>query len=358
MFGLSAASMPAQAPKDDVKDDVPKEPEYKWPEKIKGKTVQTWVADMRGSKDASTREEALRTIPFFGPTATKALGHHLIEAIKLDPDINVRQTAIATVPLVMFDTPLMDEGFTTLINILKDRTQPSQTRGAAAAALGGCGWTKEAKKAVPTLLAITLVDPNSWQNRKAAVTALGSLGQPLMKSDGKPEDGGPNIEVVKALSRLLYQEKKDPSHLVRREAITSLLLLGPPLDAAVLKLERDALKETYTYDVTHRSVGIWARVAYIRTELKLIGPSDPNLLYIANVIPSSDKKIKHEKKIEDDIKATGNHESKTRSWRSSKKPSTRCRPRFRPGKKPWRPSRKRCRPWRISVKKPFRDSTI
>src|SRR5205809_5708073 len=90
VFGLSTASMPAQAPTGEGKDEAPKMPEYKWPEKIQNKTIDTWIKEMRGSKDASTRDEAIRTIPFFGPVSTKALGRHLIDAIKTDPDINVR----------------------------------------------------------------------------------------------------------------------------------------------------------------------------------------------------------------------------------------------------------------------------
>lgn len=309
MAGLSTSSMPAQAPKTDAKDEAPKEPEYKWPAKIQEKNIDAWIKEMRTAKDASDRDEAIRTIPFFGPTAGKSLGHHLIDAIKLDPDINVRLTAIAAVPILGFDDAVKEEGIDTLINILKSPTQPNQTRFVATTALGNCGRLKEARKAIPTLIAVTLVDTHSWQNRKAAAAALGSLGQPMLKEDGKPEDGGPNLEAVKALARLLYLDKKDPSHLVRREAILALLVLGPPEDAAAKKLVQAALKESYEQE-RNKSVVLWARVAYMRIEPKQIGPTDPNLLYIAKIIPASDTIIRQQKGIEAEITKSNKLESK------------------------------------------------
>lgn len=309
VIGLSTSALPAQAPKGDAKDEGPKTPEYKWPEKIQNKNLDTWIKEMRGSKDASTRDEAIHTIPYFGPKACRGVfGQHLIDVINLDPDINVRLAAIGAVPtLVLYDDPIKDKAFDVLIAILKNPNQANHTKHEAAEALGRCG--PFASKAIPTLIAITLVDPNSWQNRKAAAAALGRVGLPKIRPDGKIEEGGPNIYAVKAMAKLLYLETKDKSHLVRREAINSLLQLGPPEDVEALDLVRKALEETFNHE-SNRSVKLWARVAHIRTDTKLIKSNDERLLYIAKIIPTQDVIINEQKKIEKEIKDSGKLESK------------------------------------------------
>ncbi len=80
IFGLVNLSS-AQAPKSpaskkpaakelEAKEPAPKEPkqpDVKWPRAILGKSLETWVALMYESKDASERDQAIRTLPLFGP---------------------------------------------------------------------------------------------------------------------------------------------------------------------------------------------------------------------------------------------------------------------------------------------------
>src|SRR5688500_13499922 len=81
LIGVSSADLSAQVlktekkdPKGDAKVDPKKEApkEIEWPKKILGKTLDQWVKDMVGQKDASMRDFAIKTVSLFGPDARKA----------------------------------------------------------------------------------------------------------------------------------------------------------------------------------------------------------------------------------------------------------------------------------------------
>ena len=187
-------------------------------------------AQAPASLDASTREQAFATIPLFGPDCRKAAGPNLLYAIQHEKDVNVRLAAIAAVPIIGFEESLRQQAFTALTEILKRAdVHPSHTRYEAAMALGNCGPVAR-DVALPVLIELTCRDFGSWQNRKAAAYALGRLGL----STGL----GPDVRAINELIRML---QVDTSHVVRREAINSLLLLGPPYVEAPWRKLRETL---------------------------------------------------------------------------------------------------------------------
>jgi hypothetical protein len=266
-------------PKVDLKNEKAKEIE--WPKKILNKTLDQWVRDMviANQKDASMRDQAIKTVPLFGPDARKAASKNMIEVLRNDPDINVKLTAISTVPLLGFDDRDLDDGLAALMAFVnKNLSKASNhTRYEVTMALGSCGPI--AKKAIPLLAEWTLTDFTSWQNRKAACFALGRLGMPtplppgpMAKPGDPPKMSDPDVAAVHALSSRLTS---DTSYQVRREAVQSLLLLGPPGNPAAWGELRKAL--TTAFKDSDISTRIWAHVTFIRTELNLIKPNDPNL---------------------------------------------------------------------------------
>jgi len=279
MFMLVVPDSPGQPATSEPKD--PKD-EIKWPKEIGGKTLDQWVREMRSSPDASTRDQAIRTIPNFGPDSRKAASANLVNAILNERDVNVRLTAINTVPLIGFDEAYADQGLDAMVKILiPANAAASHTRFETTNSLGACGPI--AKRAIPTLITYTMVDQTSWQNRKAAVAALGRLGMPMMKGEG------PDVVAMRGIIKCL---RTDSSHQVRREAISSLMTLGPPTVEAVWKELRDAL--VYVMKDPDKSISLWARVVYIRTEQELIKTNDPNLVAITKLLASKELDMKQE----------------------------------------------------------------
>jgi len=276
LVGICSTQTTAQAAKDSNKD----EPKIDWPNRVQGKTLETWVWEMNHSPDASTRDQAIRIIPLFGPDCRKAASAALVSAISAEPDMNVRLTAIAAVPIIGFDKEHQDAGLNALAYILNPANgMPNHMRFETAMALGNCGQI--AKRALPTLVNYTCVETKSWENRKAGAFALGRLGQP------DTPFGGPEVA---AIDRLVAMIQADKSHQVRHEAIASLLLLGPPHVEAPWRRLREAL-QTYAMRDSDKSTALWARVAYIRTEQQEIKANDPNLQAIVKVIADCDKSI-------------------------------------------------------------------
>ncbi len=163
----------------------------------------------------------------------------------------------------------------------------NHTRYETTLALGNCGPI--AKRVIPTLVTHTLIDFTSWQNRKAAATALGQIGQP----DPEAKDSGPSVQAIEGLIKALTT---DPSHLVRREALNALLQLGPPYMEKPWKELRAALTACFTSK--DKNIALWSRVVFIRTEQALIKSSDPNLQAIVKQIAASDVIVKQQKEVE------------------------------------------------------------
>ncbi len=300
LIGIGSSELPAQVLKTDPKADPkakvePKQPE--WPKKIMGKALDQWVKEMvsNNQKDASMRDFAIRTVPLFGPDARKAASKNLIHVLNSDPDINVKLTAISIVPMLGFDDKDMDDGLNSLAAFIRrGSTASNHTRYEVTIALGNCGPI--AKRAIEPLADWTLRDPSSWQNRKAAASALGRLGMstplppdPLAKKDDPPKMSGPDVRAVVALAKSLSE---DFSHQVRREAVQSLLMLGPPHNQIAWTELRKSLTKAFTdSDISTR---IWAHVCFIRTEQELIKPNDSNLKAIIKYTEHEEPSIRLE----------------------------------------------------------------
>jgi hypothetical protein len=177
-----------------------------------------------------------------------------------------------------------------MIGYLTSKTAANHTKFEVTNAIGSCGPVFA--KAIPTIVSVTLKDQSSWQNRKAAATALGRLGQQLPPTPPmKEEDGpGPDAHAVRGLISAL---RTDTSHLVRREAINSLILLGPPKVEAVWKELRTALTEAKRDN--DKSVALWARVAYLRIDQEpMPKTTDPDLIAITKSLYAAEVVDKEE----------------------------------------------------------------
>jgi len=282
LAGICSAQTLAQA----TKGASTEEPKIDWPKRFQGKTLETWVREMHESPDASTRDQAIRVIPLFGPDCRKAASANLVAAIATDPDMNVRLTAIASVPSIGFDKEHLDAGLDAMVYILNPANgMPNHMRFETAMALGNSG--RIAKRALPTLINYTCVEARSWENRKAGAYALGGLALPDSPL------GGPDVA---AIDRLVTMIQTDKSHQVRHQAVLSLLVLGPPHVEGSWRKLREAL-QTYAMRDSDKSTALWSRVVYIRTEQQEIKANDPNVLAIAKVMADSDKSIRSNGKI-------------------------------------------------------------
>jgi len=267
-----------------LKTEPKEEPKFEWPKEILGKNLELWVRTVKESQDASTRDQALRTLPMFGPDSRKLASANLINAFTKDPDINVRLTAIAMVPIIGFDEQYVDAGLNGLIAILKPGSgHANHTRYEVTMAIANSGPI--AKRAIQTLADFTLRDPTSWQNRKAAALALGRIG-----AENQPGNG-PDLAAVAALVKSLSPQI-ETSHQVRREVVNSLMLLGPPVVEANWKALRLGL--TGSFKDTDKSIALWARVVYLRTEQDPIKAADPNLVAIAAQLSNKEPSLRNE----------------------------------------------------------------
>src|SRR5262249_15960602 len=131
-------------------------------------------------------------------------------------------------------------------------SQQAIVRYHGALALGRVG--RDAKSAIPALLN-NIRNNQTWEIRKAAAGALGTIARPV-KGDKNP----PERTVVGALRHHLVN---GVCAQVRLEAIQSLLLLGPPTDKPTkLGLTQDLQKVVRTD--RDKSIRVWAQVAWMQ----------------------------------------------------------------------------------------------
>ena len=234
-----------------------KEPEY--PKEIGDKTLEMWIKELRTSKDAAARENAIRVLPGFGPDGVIKSSEVLLNVLKSDPDMNVRLTALSITPFMIYDQrydPMSNDRLEYVIRLLGHDSLP--VRFDATSVIVGIGPV--AKKAVPQLL-VRSVEPSSWQIRKAAASALGSVGRGFVN----PNNPADRIDPVEpAVLGLLKQLQVDSSLAVRREAANSLILVGP-VSAAQQKLWRTTLDNVLKSEKDRGIAGL-VRVAIIKND--------------------------------------------------------------------------------------------
>ena len=321
LVGICAfsSSVPAQntkkdtKKKDGTKKENPDDSGIEWPKEIEGKNLGAWLKEMKDAVDPSAREEAIRTVFNFGPEGRKAAGPNLQNAITSDKDLNVRIAAIQVVPLLGFDDDHFDPVGNTLVGLLRPgQTSQNIVRMEVLKALSALHPAIRIKTGIisiiPTINEVTSIDQTSWQVRQAAAIALGNLGQGLppdffpkapAKEGAKEESkkaklaapGGPDLLAIRTLTRMI-DAKKEHSHLVRRSAMNSLVILGPPHELTTWNQLRTALLAAMKDPDKHVVMG--ARVAYINSSDKALERNDPVLEAIGKQLESKDPTLKAE----------------------------------------------------------------
>src|SRR5262249_24367903 len=150
----------------------------------------------------------------------------LITAIK-DPDVSLRVNAVITLGFVGLNEDQVRQGVDALKQCLRD-TQ-GIVRYQAAEALNRLG-APQGYDAIPSLIAATQ-DNSSWEIRRAAVNALGSVGWDPIANSGFHHNSW--VAVIRRL--------KDPCFEVRVAALISLIIFGKPTSATDQQIEERAI---------------------------------------------------------------------------------------------------------------------
>jgi len=240
-----------------------------WPKEILGKKLDVWTRDIR-DPDPSVRENAIRTVGLFGPTAKKMAARNLIASLD-DDDASCRLNAIMAVSSIGFeDVTDVRVAVNSLTRLL--RYSQSIVRYHACMALGNLG--PDAAPAIGDLCTYSMRDTSTWEIRRAAAFALGRIAIP---DKDQPADRRAHIALANALT--------DPSGIVRREAMQSLLMLGRPGLPADLQVLRDRILQHAVKD-KDRSVAIWARVCLMRLDPG--APNPTNITALSNLLKHKD----------------------------------------------------------------------
>jgi HEAT repeat protein len=264
----------------DKKIDPKKQEEITEDTKINGKTLDQWIA-LIPSKDRSQTEIAIQTIVMYGPKVAKKAVPKLLEELKKPSiDISVRVNGCIALGMILgsLEKPRpadVDEAVKVLQTMLKNDQIIVKFRAAQAVAqLGPGAW-----KTIPELVKM-VKDLDTWENRHAAVIALGVVAYNNQKVDKAvaealysrlrhSKDGGlaePCLKVrlgaLAALGRLdiptvgSAPEKKDflkllddvakndPDHIVKLRAN----LLAFPAVTGTTKKEKKAAIAAYLFN--------------------------------------------------------------------------------------------------------------
>jgi HEAT repeat protein len=240
------------------------------PTEVGGKTLEQWVKEI-DHPDPSVREHAIRMVLMFGPNARKAIPA-LVKQVRSLNDLSPQANAIIALSVLGPAAPEFAKDVVDALTVAVDNPQ-GIIRYQAATALGNMGPV--ARTAVPKL-ANHVNDRASWEIRKAACFALGSVG--------RDEQGMPDMRALAAL----VDAAKDYSKEVRMEALQGLINLGPPASGNVSQM-RNLLEGRLKYD-QDKSVTIWVRVAIMRLDEKAI--NDANLSIIAKQMKGTDVDIR------------------------------------------------------------------
>jgi HEAT repeats len=257
-----------------------------WPKEINGKTPEMIVKEMRTSSDPGVREAAVRTLPLFGPKGRAEGADDLVEALNRDPDWNVRLAAISVAPTVLYaladapDTPLA-QGLTGIVNLLVSEHMNVRFDAINAVAAFGPYVRNTQPKAISTLTNRAR-EAGSWQMRRAAAAALGAVGQGYPQGEpGKRVD--PDSGAVTALLDIL---KGDNCAAVRREAVNSLILMGPVGSGQQKKWRSDL--DFVVGKEKDKSVLLWTRVCILRNDPGGVEKNKSQLDEVAKVLDATE----------------------------------------------------------------------
>ncbi|HJZ90715.1 MAG TPA: HEAT repeat domain-containing protein, partial [Gemmataceae bacterium] len=253
-----------------------------WPKEINGKTPEMIVKEMRTNSDPAAREAAVRTLPLFGPKGRAEGADDLVEVMNRDQDWNVRLAAVSVAPTVLYaladapDTPLA-QGLTAIVNLMVSENMNARYDAVNAIAAFGPYARNAQPKAISTLTTRAR-EFGSWQMRRAAAAALGAVGQGYPQGEpGKRVD--PDSGAVTALLDVL---KGDNCAAVRREAVNSLILMGPVASGQQKKWRSDL--DFVIGKEKDKSVLLWTRVCVLRNDPGGVEKNKSHLDEVAKVL--------------------------------------------------------------------------
>jgi HEAT repeat protein len=247
-------------------------PAFNEPKQIDGKTLDEWIRQI-DHNDPGTREEAIRTVVMFGPSARRAIPA-LVRQVNNQNDHSPLTSAIVVLGYLMpvEKDPVYARMVVDALTIALNHPQ-AIVKFQAATALNYCGaWSRPA---LPKL-AQMVEDRSSWETRQAVCTALGQAG--------RNEQYIPDLMALIALVRAI----DDPSKEVRAAALQSIITLGPPITPNDMAQLRRELEKRLRVD-SDKACVIWVRVALMRIDEKLI--NDQNLTIIAKLLKDPDDDI-------------------------------------------------------------------
>jgi len=270
----------------------------KWPAEVSGRKLSEWIADLSSSRnlDPSLRDAAVKTIPMFGPDGRKLGLAGLCNVIKTDPDPGVRVNAILVVGGMGFETKEeMRQATSAIAEVLKLTINGSMIRLHATRTLASFGPEAATIDVIGGVL--TMATDPAWETRQGVAAALGRLGATLY-DDKTPAPGKP-VEIKRhaskaAMDKLAFTMIRDPSAVVRMEAVQSLLVLGPPHEenptkyVALVKPYLDAvtlrLKDAKDKGETDNGVRIWLMLINMMYDDRTFDALVPKIGYYINAV--------------------------------------------------------------------------
>jgi len=271
---------PGAAPPPEKKDNI------NWPKEVNGKNVETIVKEMRTHSDPAYREAAIRALPLFGPKGREAGADALVEAMSnKESDINVRLAAVGVAPAVLLGLAkapdaALNNGLGLIVGMLTH--EMLNVRFEAVLAAGNVGpYLRTVQPSAVDKLKTNARMGSSWHMRRAAVAALGSVGQGIQTGEGPDDKSPPDTVTVASLLDIL---KVDNCAAVRKESVNALIALGP-VAASQQKAWRAALD--YVLNKSNekdKSVLLWVHVLIIRNDPNGLKGNELHLDAIAKVL--------------------------------------------------------------------------
>jgi hypothetical protein len=223
-------------------------------DKVGGKTFDDWRKDLHDS-DPAVVENAIRTIPLYGPGLAREVVPTLVRKLKIpNLDVSIKVCTADFLGSIGLDGEELDDGVKGLIHLLENDQVIVKLHASLALAQIG----DDAKEAIPALL--RNVGHYSWEIRKASIRALSTIARP--RNEKTPADS----RVIERLrSHLLYVKIQYPERCaqVRKEAAMALVALGPPEPENERTRVVESLKKAALQD-RDKTVQIWAHVGVMR----------------------------------------------------------------------------------------------
>lgn len=267
---------------------APKKDDIKWPKEVGGKTIDMVAKEMRPPHDPAAREAAVRMLPMFGPKGREAAVDELLDAMTAakEPDMNVRLAAVSVAPTVLVGyakapDPALTKGLNTIAGLLTSG-QPVNVKFEAVGAVGNVGpYMRTVRPDIIQSLTTAAKDGSSWQLRRVAVMAIGSVGHGTQTGENPEDKSPPDPAAVTALLEVL---RADNCAAVRLAAVNALIGLGP-VAATQQKAWRTALDNVFKVGTEKdKSVLLWVHVLILRNDPNGVKGNELHLTAVGDVL--------------------------------------------------------------------------